>query len=457
MKKIIFISFFIFTQTASAQVVISEIKYTGNEWVEISNTGAPVDISTWRFFEGGTNHKLKAVQGVTSVPAGGYAIIANDATAFLNEHGGFTGTLFDSSFSLLDAGETVSIKSSDTSIEDTVTYTGIKGSKNTAQKIDGAWVEAVPTPGAANGGVVNTAPSLAAQNIAPAPADIITSVRSFPIEPQIIADAGQSTRSTSSGAPITFTGRVFGLKKEPIENARLVWSFGDGGHGEGMSVSHTYYYPGEYVVVLEAASGYYSASDRITVRVSEPLLFVSTGGDAARSFVTIENRNTDEVDLSFWQVLCDGKTFTLPQNTILGSKKILTLPSEISGLTTPSGSSAFLNFPNGSRVAIKNGVTTVPTISSVVSNPIPKTKSQAKTIYPVSQTQKASVIDALPDSQGQLPAKEEGSLWLWYVSAAFLGALALLGLRLAKNTEEKAFITADDFEIIEEPDDEEPH
>jgi len=156
MRTFALVAIIFFAQVASAQVFISEIKYTGNEWIEITANGDSTDLSLWKFFEGNTNHKLKPIQGGTTIASGGYAVIANDTTAFLKEYSGFSGILFDSSFSLLDTGESISIKSSDINIVDTISYTGTKGSKNSVQKINGAWSESIPTPGAANGEVVNT-------------------------------------------------------------------------------------------------------------------------------------------------------------------------------------------------------------------------------------------------------------------------------------------------------------
>src|SRR3989344_2020475 len=205
MKYFLLFSVLFFARTVSAQVFISEIKYTGNEWIEVSNDGAPADLSLWKFYEGGTNHKLKSVQGKTSISSGEYAIIANDATAFLNEYSGFSGILFDSSFSLLDVGETISIKSSDTNIIDTVSYAGIKGSKNSTQKIGSAWSEAVPTPGVANS-VSQSA------NAPSAPIATNTNTASTQTTPQVTAQAGPQTRVVLAGAPIIFEGKIAGLE-----------------------------------------------------------------------------------------------------------------------------------------------------------------------------------------------------------------------------------------------------
>lgn len=439
-------------QTVSAQVFISEIKYTGNEWIEVSNSGESADVSLWKFYEGGTNHKLKSVQGGSSLSSGSYAIIANDATAFLNEYSGFSGILFDSSFSLLDVGETISIKSSDTNIVDTVSYTGIKGSKNSTQKIGGMWSEAIPTPGTANSvsqNVDTTTTHTSSTLISPIP-----QTSTIPTTQQVTAQAGPQTRVVLAGAPIIFEGKIAGLENNNSV-AKTTWSFGDGASAEGESVTHTYYYPGEYTAVLDVVSGGLTATDKMLVRVVLPNLSLRTGGDTSRSFFTIENRGGDELDISGWQVVGGERTFTFPKNTILGARKSATFASEVTGLTTPPGSTAELLFPNGSRVETK--------VETVVAQPVaPKAVAKPKVVASVTanavsqapKQQSANVIDTV--SSASLPEQDKG-LWPWYIGSAFLGALALLGIRLTQKVEEKATITAEDFEIIEETDDKEPY
>lgn len=71
---------------ASAAVTITEIgahEAAGAEWIEIYNAAElPVDITGWKFFEDGVNHKLSSVRGGMALPAGAYAVIAQDGTAF---------------------------------------------------------------------------------------------------------------------------------------------------------------------------------------------------------------------------------------------------------------------------------------------------------------------------------------------------------------------------------------
>src|SRR4051812_27298350 len=100
-----------FARKALAQVVINEVMYdlpgtdTGREWIEVYNGGSSsVDLSGWKLFEASTTHALTNVSGGTTLSAGGYAIIADDASKFLIDWPSFAGTLFDSVFSLSNTG-----------------------------------------------------------------------------------------------------------------------------------------------------------------------------------------------------------------------------------------------------------------------------------------------------------------------------------------------------------------
>ena len=449
MRTFALVAIIFFAQVASAQVFISEIKYTGNEWIEITANGDSTDLSLWKFFEGNTNHKLKPIQGGTTIASGGYAVIANDTTAFLKEYSGFSGILFDSSFSLLDTGESISIKSSDINIVDTISYTGTKGSKNSVQKINGAWSESIPTPGAANGEVVNTS---AKESSTVLPPIQTSNISSYPVEPQIFTKITAQTQTVSVGAATTFTARAWGLKKEPIENARMVWAFGDGASGEGTSVAHTYYYPGEYTVILDASSGYYAASYRVRIIAALPLVTLRTGGDEVRSFVVIENRGNDELNLSEWQVHAQGKTFIIPKNTLVGAHKTLTLASEITGLATPAESIASLHFPNGMVVPVQDTLVHENIVPAQTQGSEKSVVVKEKKQVPIKQIppQTASIATAF----SEIPTSKESSLWMWYVGVAFLAAFALLGLRLMRTPTASDAITADDFEIIDEDENE---
>jgi len=121
-----------------------------------------VDFSNFKFFEGNTNHKLTLIQGDIKVGTAGYAIIVANNIKFKIDWPNFSGTIFDSSFSLSNSGEILAIKDADL-ILDEYTYkssSGGAGDGKSLQKIDGVWVASIPTPGTENR-IVYTPPPIA--------------------------------------------------------------------------------------------------------------------------------------------------------------------------------------------------------------------------------------------------------------------------------------------------------
>jgi len=271
-------------------VVITEIMYdpkdtdanSGGEWVEVENTGSvAVDLTKWIFFENDTNHGISTTTtGSAEIPSGGYAVISRDTTVFKNHFTEFSGLLFKASFSLND-GEKIAMKNGKDDFvteANSVTYTSDWGAKNDGNSLQkdsaGKWIAAAPTPGSGTSSASSGAPEVPQENIPSSSAEtlVVTANNSnWPVEPQVFADAGKD-KVAVVGAGVTFEGKAYGLKKEPLENARFVWNFGDGSVGEGMAVLHAYRHPGDYIVVLDIASGYFSGSDRLTVRAEPSLL-----------------------------------------------------------------------------------------------------------------------------------------------------------------------------------------
>lgn len=124
MKYIIFVTVFLFGSFFVAQkiladnsnIIISEIGAyvtSTHEWVEIWNKGSEsIDIKDWKLWENNTNHSLKSVTSSDSIVAPGeYGIIAQSGEVFLKDYPDFTGSVFDSSWNILnESGEEIGLK-----------------------------------------------------------------------------------------------------------------------------------------------------------------------------------------------------------------------------------------------------------------------------------------------------------------------------------------------------------
>lgn len=453
MRTITLIFIIFFAQIASAQVFINEVQISpiSERFIELYNSDdSDVDLTGW-YIQRKTATGSSFSSLVTSTQLNGKIIRSHSYFLISRGQVGNSDVVVDNL--TLTESNTIRMRDSKGSDVDQIEWGSIDEGESYQRASTGGWVISTPTPGAPSPSAPDTSLSTQDTKGASSKSEAVSTTSSnnssFPVEPQIFAKITAQTRTVSVGAAATFTGRVWGLKKELIENARMVWATGDGATLEGVSVSHTYYYPGEYIVVLDASSGYYSASDRVRIVAVTPLLALRTGGDEAHSFIAIENRGADELDLSGWQVAVQGKIFTIPKNTLVGARKTLMLASEVTALATPTGSIASLHFPNGSRVSLQGEakVAVVNKESMVTAGGVTGGRA-SRAPLPVQTANTLAALDRTSDPY--TPAPQESSLLIWYIGVAFLAAFALLGLRFARTTVAPDSFTADDFEIIDE-------
>lgn len=365
-KKLVFnfLAFLVILLTplffARAGVFINEIMYdlkdgsdTGREWVEIFNNGSEsIDLTGWKFFEANTNHALTPVQGGSVIQPNGFVVIVDNSEKFLTDWPGFSGIIFDSSFSLSNTGEQIILRNSELADIDSVSYNsenGANGDGNSLQKIDGSWKSASPTLGVINIGGSGTQQSTSTSGVdVSEPTSGVGSV-SWPVEPQIYANAGEDKTSVA-GADIKFSGQALGLKKEPLENARYLWSFGDGSMKEGQNVLHSYKYPAEYIITLDVSSGKYSVSDRAIAKIIPNKLTIT---EATSEFIKLKNGSNVTLDVSGWFLKSGQTLFKFPESTFIKAGAEIPISSSISGLIgINANSEIMLLYSNGSMACM---------------------------------------------------------------------------------------------------------
>ena len=476
-------------------VSISEIMYDfpgtegqgEHDWIEVvNNGGADVDLSKFKFFEANTNHGLKFDRGAAILPPGGFAVIANATSTFISDWPNFSGTLFDSSFSLnsTSAGETLEIRDPDLVLEDTVTYSsdwGAKDDGNSLQKIDGVWKALLPTPGKANtADVGSTTPTDQTATSTPSETSSGSSQSqgsdshgksSWPLEPQIISRIiGPST--AIAGADVIFKGEAVGLDKKPLQNPRFAWNFGDGATKEGESVLHAYNFPGEYIVILEVSSGISEGSSRLVLNVIpadisiEGVVFGSSGK------VELVNNSGRELDLSWWRIQSGANFFTLPKNTKILPNGRMPLSAGVLKFPVEEQNLALL-YPNGvlAKKFVKStpapvagaGVDPVAVIPTATENTLSKIaveKPEPIAVVSklstdggnVARLQTAAVLEAV-DGEDVLEEKptesRDSNLSLWLYGVGGIVILAI-GFILAPKPQAPPKSAAEEYKIVED-------
>lgn len=345
MKQIVIATIFIILSPiyCFASVKITEIMYdlegtdTDREWVEIYNDGDVVDLSTWKFFEGNTNHGLVLSQGSSTLENGAYAVIVQNAASFLIDWPSYTGTVFDSSFSLgNETGETIDIKDSALNIVDEATYSSESGASGDGNSLVGSgtsWSPGNPTPGAGNsasdGEGSATTVATTNENIQlDEEGDLVMQQTNWSIDIT-------SPSYISVGNDADFNATVYDIYFQKYYTGHLFWNMGDGTVYEGdllFNINHTYTYPGDYVIYIE----YYKpgatepkTSVRKTATVVDTNIDITTVvRDGYLIDTKITNNGSREVDLTGWTLSSGGKTYTIPKNTIVLPKKTLVIPSK---------------------------------------------------------------------------------------------------------------------------------
>jgi len=219
---------------AFAQVVINEVMYnpegsdSGREWIELYNEGQS-DVTMVGGINDGSNHTLTdpssgTGRGSLIVPAGGYLIVANDPNDFISgEYAGGAYSVVKSSLSLNNSGATLTLLDGTGATVDTVSYTPSQGgnddSSSLQRQMDGTWIAALPTPGAANSTTSYVPPpsdTTSAQTNAGSSASSSSSSQSAnqnpsyvpPPTPNVFVDAGED-RTAIVGADVEFDASAY--------------------------------------------------------------------------------------------------------------------------------------------------------------------------------------------------------------------------------------------------------
>ncbi|MEN9621682.1 MAG: hypothetical protein RLZZ67_116 [Candidatus Parcubacteria bacterium] len=341
------------------QIVLTEIMYDvegtdiGREWVEVQNTGSSaVDLSLWKFFEANTAHKLVPL-GDTAVPPSGFAVITDNADKFKADNPGFSGPLFDSTFSLSNEGETLVIKDPAGADSDSVTYQpalGGAGDGTTLQKTTSGWISAPRTPGSATTATESAPTSSTPATSTPIGTTEDTETSEAKDIPTVIDTL--STHSSQSvalvaqdkeefqvtagrsrlgfvGVPLIFEGKIKIAKNTSSGSLQGVWSLGDGTEQTGDRVSHVYEFPGDYIVVLNSSLGNSSAVTKVKVRILDPQVGLALSGEHS---VEIKNELNSELNIGGWILETASKRFIVPRDTLIAKKSAIKISLNVGGL-----------------------------------------------------------------------------------------------------------------------------
>ncbi len=276
-----------------------------------------------------------------------------------------------------------------------------------------------------------TADSTGDTSVVATPPSILSEKTALPI-PTLSVVATAPARVTT-GADVVLSATVFGAQKEPIQNARVLWNFGNGASREGASVHYAYNIPGTYLVVVSAASGGLSGMARFKVTASAPAVRVSDIEAGPAGFIEIENTGAMELDLSGWILGSGSLQFGLPPHTTLLPKTKVAFPASATGVFIVVGDARLL-FPNGTEAARYEENISLPKKESENPPPVPTPflKDGVRGGFSATTTPASLALSLVDDTPTPL--------WLWLggvlgIGVVGVGALAAFRFRTAAKGE----------------------
>ncbi len=323
------------TQAALASVTINEVAWMGdsssanNEWIELYNSGATVSVDGWTLSDGmNLNISLTG-----SIAASAYAVLERTSdesasgTAFLI----YTGALVNTGATLVLKNQSGSIVDQASGGENWQNIGGDNTTKETAQYSSAGWVTDEATPGQVNrsgreddtvteeqtttkssggggsGSSKKTSDSVSLKN----------TETKMVVTPEV-----QSVAYVNQHVP--FKVKMTGVDDERDKLVRYDWNFGDTNATSGKVVSHTYAYPGKYLVTVRAV---YKKVEQVSEKEITvlPVTFSLTKNEAGD--IQIHNNAAYAVDVSGY-TLRGGKTLVLPPRSVILSKATITVPKE---------------------------------------------------------------------------------------------------------------------------------
>lgn len=340
---------------AFAGVHISEIAWMGStesandEWIELFNDGSDaLSLEGW-VLSAEDGSPIVILQG--SIPSGGYYVLER------TDDGSEPSVIADIFYSgsLSNAGETLILKNTSGSVMDTANgkdawaIGGNNETKETLQRTSNGWTTAPKTPRAGGVAVTGTQGTQETVTTTTNSTKVSSGATQAPTygAPHMTVYAGED-RHVTAGADSVFKGEGIGIDKEPLSEqaVRWRWNFGDGVVTHGKRVTHTFSYPGTYVVELSVSNEamFESVSDRVIVTARPAKVTIV---EATNHYIELRNSDTVELDISRW-LLTDGvHVFSIPEGSYILPGMSVRFAATVTNLQ--GGDNTSLLYPNTMR------------------------------------------------------------------------------------------------------------
>lgn len=329
MKYGILLALFFLPSLSHAEVTINEIAWMGTivganeEWIELLNSGSEdIDVNGWILSD--TGSLSITLTGI--IPAHGLVLLERTdddsvpgVAAFLIYTGALTNT-----------GATLTLRDQNSAVIDQVVggegWINIGGdnvTKDTPQRMTSGWKTGTPTPGAQNSATQDPEDENSTdedttdeieREVRSSGSSVKSSTKlSLVKAPSELSLTFSLPETAYVNQPIKFEGIAAGVGPTIVNSLIYSWNFGDTYTALGKTASHAFKYPGEYIVVLNAA---YARHDTTIQKVLHVLPVTLSISRSLKGDVVIENKADHNIDLSGY-TLSGVKTFIFPPRTFL--------------------------------------------------------------------------------------------------------------------------------------------
>ncbi|OHA07432.1 MAG: hypothetical protein A2934_05585 [Candidatus Sungbacteria bacterium RIFCSPLOWO2_01_FULL_47_10] len=392
MKKIIAL-FCIFSApffVRAGSVVINEVGWSGtaaddtDEWIELRNNGGQaISLDGWIIRALSDGRPTINLSGTIS-GSGFYLIERTSDSDISDVAADFYGS-FGQYGSISNSGEDLELIDSGGSVVDTISFAGgwpagsigpdyfsmeridpladgslssnwasNDGNTRNGKDANGTPINGTPKSensayGAASGGP--SQPTEEESGLGSSAENVVSSQPTTPALKETFTVYAGEDKTVLSGQETDFVGRTTGVSGDPVTNAQYLWNFGDGSIARLKATTHTYSYPGVYIVSLNANVGEESHGDYLTIEVLLPQIAISEVKTGPDGFIELFNANAKRTDIGRLIVKdeASGAVFLMPKDTFLDGKTVRVFPNSTTGISGLGGFISLLT-SNGKTV-----------------------------------------------------------------------------------------------------------
>ncbi len=355
---IVLILFLLIPSLVTAEVYINEIDFnpagtdTGYEWIELhNNSSESKSVEDWVLKEQGVNHKLNSTTAAGyTIPPGGFGIIADNPSKFLEKYPGFPGVLLDSAFSLSNTGELLELINGEGVSQFQIQYNpelGGNGDGSTLALLSSNWTKSNPTPGfknevfvteetpAENSDVTETGSSATTPSQPPKSPVTETTVltnKDSPPERQegILVEVG-AKKIALAGVSYTFTPQVTTDSGRVLTVYKSAWNFGDGQTSNKRNPQHIFSESGVYIGTLTVSYQKETTENMFEINVIEPKLVISSS--KSENLVHLENLTNYTINISNFSIVNSTSRFLFPEGSIIKAQTKISIPASLLSIT----------------------------------------------------------------------------------------------------------------------------